>query len=406
VRYLFCSLDTPGFLFPALAIAGVLRERSHQIAFVSGPNFADAIRQAGFERIPRGPTDGKSFQVQVFAQPLEMVRQVKHIEFALQRFPADVIFGQQMTLGALIAGERFGLPVASLGMMTYLYPRAELPAPGARTRLEQHSAYMHDSMMPLYNTARDVFGLPPSVQAYRDTPLTGDLFMLRSVPELEGDAETLPDNVRFIGDCLWEPPREQPDEELSRWIEDSAAAKQPLLFVQPSKDFSFRDPWPLLVDVLKDRPVRVVAEVRRVGIEQKTFPSNFLVRRFVPLQQVLRGAHAVIANATTTIALGALTHGLPSMLMAAGSEQFSTADRCARVGATVPIPMWTQEAVTAETLGRGVDELLGNPEIRRCAERLQQVFSSVDGHARAADLLEALGRRAAPIAPGDTAEHA
>lgn len=405
MRYLFCSLDSPGFLFPALAIARVLRERSHQIAFVSGPAFADAIRQAGFERIPRGPTDGKSFQVQVFAQPLEMVRQVKHIEFALHRFPADVLFGQQMTLGPLIAGERFGLPVASLGMMTYIYPRAELPPPASRTRLDQHAAHLHDTLVPLYNTARDVFGLPPLVKAYRDTPLTGNLFMLRSVPELEGDAETLPDNVHFVGDCLGEPPKAQPDEELSSWLEAAAASKQPLLFVQPSKDYSFRDPWPLLVDALEDRPVRVIAEVRRAGVEQKTFPPNFLVRRFVPHQQILRRAHAVIANATTTVALGALTHGLPSMLMAAGSEQFSTADRCARAGAAVDIPMWSPDAVTPQNLSRGVDELLGNPELRRRAERLQQMFASMDGHARAADLLETLGR-APPIVPSATTEPA
>ncbi|MFY0525580.1 glycosyltransferase [Archangium gephyra] len=181
MRYLFCSLDSPGFLFPALAIARELRRRSHEVAFVTGPTFAHFVQDSGFERIPRGEQDGKSFQIEIFAQPLEMVRQARHVEYALGRFHADVLVGQQLALGPLLAAERQGLPVASLGLASYIFPVTDGP-PGPEM-LARRAASLHDGLLARFNEAREAMGLRASSPRYRETPLIGDLLMLRSVPE-------------------------------------------------------------------------------------------------------------------------------------------------------------------------------------------------------------------------------
>ena len=122
MRFLFCSLASHGFVYPAIGIAEVLRRRGHKVAFVTDLTCRDTLGQAGFARIPRGNTDGPSFQVKHWAEPLAVAIQVKHIEYALEQFNPDVMLGQQLTLGPLIAGDRHRLPVAMLGLAAYLWP--------------------------------------------------------------------------------------------------------------------------------------------------------------------------------------------------------------------------------------------------------------------------------------------
>ncbi|WNG36518.1 hypothetical protein F0U61_24685 [Archangium violaceum] len=389
MRYLFCSLDSPGFLFPALAIARELRRRSHEVAFVTGPTFASFVQDSGFERIPRGEQDGKSFQIETFAQPAEMVRQARHVEYALGRFHADVLVGQQLALGPLLAAERQGLPVASLGLASYIFPVKDGP-PGPEP-LDRRAASLHDGLLARYNEARAAVGLPSSSPPYRETPLIGDLLLLRTVPELEGNVEALPARVRLVGDCLWEPPEAPPDPELERWLEDAEASGQPLFYVQPARDLEFCDFWPLVVEALKELPVRVVAAIRRPGIEEETFPSHFLVRRHVPQSSILRRARGIIASGTTTVVLGALTHGLPALLIVAGGEQFSTAERCRRAGAALNLLRRTDNDLTPQAIRAAVEELLATPGLAGNAQRLREALARVDGPARAADLLEELG---------------
>jgi UDP:flavonoid glycosyltransferase YjiC (YdhE family) len=389
VRYLFCSLDSPGFLFPALAIARELRRRSHEVAFVTGPTFAHFVQDSGFERIPRGEQDGKSFQIEIFAQPLEMVRQARHVEYALGRFHADVLVGQQLALGPLLAGERQGLPVASLGLASYIFPVTDGP-PGPEM-LARRAASLHDGLLARFNEAREAMGLRASSPRYRETPLIGDLLMLRSVPELEGDVASLPERVRLVGDCLWEPPEAPLDPALEQWLEEARASGLPLFYVQPARDLEFCDFWPLVVEALKDMPARVVAAIRKPGVEEEQFPPHFLVRRHVPQSSILRQARGIIASGTTTVVLGALTHSVPALLLVAGGEQFSTSERCRRAGAALSLLRRSDDDLTPRSIRAAVEELLATPSLARNAGRLREALARVDGPARAADLLEELG---------------
>src|SRR5215475_11082014 len=121
MRFLLCSLDSPGFLYPAIGIAKSLRQRGHEVAFAADSSCFERLSREGLSRIPRGSQDGESFQVAIWTQPVAVAIQVKHIEYALKQFDPDVLVGQQLTLGPLLAGEKWGLPVAVLGFCTYLW---------------------------------------------------------------------------------------------------------------------------------------------------------------------------------------------------------------------------------------------------------------------------------------------
>jgi UDP:flavonoid glycosyltransferase YjiC (YdhE family) len=392
MRYLFCSLNNFGFLFASMGIADALRRRGHEVAFVADLKMAGVLERAGFPRIPRGEPDGTSFLVEFSGHPVDTLRQVRHVEWALERFPADVIVTQQLALGPYIAGERKGVPVATVGLGSYLWPgRLPPDSPGNREWLVRRYRGFYLS----YDLVREMLGMERHHHSFEQSPIIGELFLLRSVPELEGSVDELPSQVHCVGDCLWEPPG-SPDAELEAWLADAHAAGEPLLYVQPGRTFERRAFWGSLVEALTGQPVRVVASVGRMDSEVGQVPPNFFVRPHVAQSAVLPHARAVVTNATTTSILGALTHGLPMLMIpgGGGAEQEDLIERCLRARVGVRLPDTKAEPAL---LLRGINVLLERDEPRAAAARLQTCFQQAGGHQLAADLMEELGRRRAPV---------
>jgi len=400
VRYLFASLSSYGFLLPSIAIARALERRGHSVAFVTDPSMSHALRQAGIERIPRVPEDGSSFRIELAGHPLETVRQVKYLEHAVETFGPDVLVGHELALGPLVAGERHGLPTAVVGLAAFIWP--------------SNACILHDTVgfydwvveryegfLDSYRLTRETFHLPPRpFEGHDGNPFLGDLFLLRSVPELEGQAEALPPRVHLVGDLSWGSTAAEP--ELQTWLGEAKAAGVPILYAQPGRFFEKQGFWEALADALADQPVRVAASVGRMDRQTSRIPANFFVRDHVPQEVVLPHATAVLCTSTTTAVLGALTHGLPLLLVpgGGGGEQSDLAIRCRRTGVAHHM---RADDVNAQSLGTLIQELLvPETETRRSARLLQQAFASAGGIERAVELLERLGRERTPVLRDDS----
>src|SRR5689334_20515069 len=122
MRYLFCSLTSIGLLGPSMVLALELQRRGHEVAFVTGPGMQLFLNQAQLERIPRGEKDGPSFSVETVWGGPDAIRQVRHIEYASKCFSPDVLVGQALTWGAMVASARLHLPLAVIGLAGYLWP--------------------------------------------------------------------------------------------------------------------------------------------------------------------------------------------------------------------------------------------------------------------------------------------
>jgi UDP:flavonoid glycosyltransferase YjiC (YdhE family) len=383
MKYLFCSFTNFGFLCPAISIARALQQRGHEVAFVTGPAAQGVLQQAGLKRIPRGPEDGPSFQIEQVGHPAEILRQIRHIEYALDTFAPHVLIGQQLTMSAIIAGKRHHLPVATLGLSTYPWPTDVVHGYYPPTYHEVIADH-YKQMLDLYHSLCEMFSLPTSQTSYNETPLIGDLFLLQSVPELEGDVRCLPDRVCLIGACEWNPP--QNDHELQVWLQEAIAADVPIFYLQVGTTFQLPNPWPYLAEVLGKQAVRVVASVGRMTCPPETIPANFFVRNHVSQGLVLPFADAVISSSTTTSVLGAFTQGLPLLLIPGdGGEQTDLTLRCLHAGAAIGI---SPTRITNEILAQKIDELLNSAELRRNTERMHRAFSQAKGPQEAADLLE------------------
>src|SRR5215213_6256471 len=390
--FLFCSLDSPGFLYPAIGLAQELRARGNKVAFATDIKCAQLLGDVGLRRISRGPKDGSSFQLGHWFKPLSVAIQVKHIEYALNLFRADVLLGQSLTLGPLIVAERREIPVGLLGFSTYLWPIHDIPRSQEQPSSAQELlAWRHADMLKWLNQARQLHRLPSYQAGYRETPLLGDLYMVRNVPELLTNFCDFPERVHLVGSCLWEPEFQDPS--FESWIYKATKPEATLIYVQQGRQFHLPGFWPKLVEALKDRDYFVAASSDRMDKDIGALPKNFYVRPHLPQGRILQRTHAVVASANTTVTLGALSAGVPSLLIPGAGEQPDVARLAEQAG--VARVLQPGEA-TPEAISQALRGLLSDPQYKRRATACQAAFSKLNGFETAADLLEDLARTRKP----------
>jgi UDP:flavonoid glycosyltransferase YjiC (YdhE family) len=402
MRFLFCSLDSLGTLFPSMGLALALEERGHEVAFVTSLAREEVLAACGLRRIEReAAADGPSFLVRRWAEPVEIALQVKHIEHALSVFSADVLVGQQLTFGPLIAAERRAIPLAMIGYASYLWPSGSENSAesgegegGADARAERRDRleWRYRDMLGHLNRARALFRLPPLDLRWAASPMLGDLFLLRTIPSLEPDWLDLPARVHLAGDCLWEP--EGPaDAALESWLERAEQSGRPLVYLHHGQFFG--DPIFLaaLVEAARQLDLWVAASVGRMGEPFGVLPERFFVRDHVPQQAVLPRAAAVVASGHSTAALGALLAGLPSLLVCSGGEQPEIGFRWREAGVS---RILRPEEATPATLCAGIEEVLSDRQMRRRAQAEQRNLREWPRRA-AVDLLERLARERRPV---------
>ena len=122
-------------------------------------------------------------------------------------------------------------------------------------------------------------------------------------------------------------------------------------------------------------------DTREIG----PLPGNAIVVRHAPQIEIFKRTAVCITHAGLNTVLEALGQGVPMVAIPAGTDQPGTAARVAHTRTGVVVPF---AAVTAPALLSALAEVLGNPEYRRNAARMQAAIRAANGLHRAADILE------------------
>jgi UDP:flavonoid glycosyltransferase YjiC (YdhE family) len=398
MRFLFCPLEGPGFIAPAIAVARALAARGHAITFLSAAGSESMLAAAGLSALPARERRISPFAVASWAVPEAIVAQALNTRIAAINWRPDVIVTSQLTLGPLLAREQLEIPVAVIGLAAYLWPLGgEVPAVDACG--DDEVRWRGADMWRIYNQARRSCGLGPIGGArFERFPLQGDLFLVQSVPELEPDVAALPSAVRCVGSLAWDPPR---DPEVDAWLTARGSRSAlPIVYAQPGRAFGGSDFFEPLLAALAVRDVDLVADIGRRELAVEQSPPGSLCKGRLPVHQVMPHAAAAIGNGHTTTVLAALAHGVPLVLFPNGSGTDDIAARCAAAQAAVTVP---PRNVTPRTVGEALDRALHDPILRRGADRLREALARTDGPARACDALVALGSASASRCPTPTA---
>jgi UDP:flavonoid glycosyltransferase YjiC (YdhE family) len=361
MRILFSFAGGAGHLDPMLPIAHAATEAGHQVAIFGR---STALGRAGaFETFPQHTDSGQATRKPLL--PLDVEREER--DFALgfvarmtdesaarlppviERWRPDVVVSDETDYGATIVAERAGLPCASvIVLISGTFARPGLVAePLAQSRTKH--------------------GLPPEPPEH--------LILSPAPPSFRDPAYPLPATAGYF-----HPP-----------VTPSTLDGSPTVYVTLGTVFNIEsgDLFARLLGGVRDLPVNVVMTVGR-QIDPAEFgpqPSNVDIRRFVPQEEILPRCHAVVSHGGSGSVLGALAHGLPTVLVPMGADQTHNARRCAELGLGL-----TLDAINATPpdVAAAVRELLENPWYRTNAGRLRDEIAAMPGPDHAVALLERL----------------
>ena len=114
-------------------------------------------------------------------------------------------------------------------------------------------------------------------------------------------------------------------------------------------------------------------------------PDNVDVRDYVPQEETLARAAAVVSHAGSGTFLAALAHGLPQLAIPQNADQFFNAHAGAKAGVAREI---APGEVTAARVRAELERVLGDPSIAEAARRMAREIAAMPGPDEVAQELE------------------
>ncbi|GGO22259.1 hypothetical protein GCM10010116_44880 [Microbispora rosea subsp. aerata] len=375
MNVLLCTFSDPGYLYPALAVGRELRRRGHRVLVLGRSGAARTVDLAGLAALDAAEYEGTGgFSVGRWAHGGEaQYRAVRHVAREVR---ADVLVTSLLGHGALLAAEALDLPVVVLGFAAHLWTYAA-GGDGEPQHVVQREWRLRE-MLRHYGELRGRVGLPPRRDRRPDRPLIGSGLLLRGGPALEYPGAVLPEGVRHVGPCQWEPAADPG--EVDRIDRHVARVGKPVVYVHLGRQFGGRSMWPALNEAFTGGPFQAVVEQARSGDPSPADGADILVVRRPWMGPLVERAALVLTNGTTSPVLAALRHGKPLAVAPAGSEQPLLSEACVRAGVAVRFP-------GGDLPGSGVAALAAARDDGALHERVRQVGGGLrwDGARSAAD---------------------
>ncbi|WP_236792464.1 glycosyltransferase [Amycolatopsis sp. GM8] len=363
MRILFTFVGGSGHFHPLLPIARAAA--AHTVAFACPGRMTPSVEAAGFPVMatskPRSRPGGRSPLLAL--DPRREERDLRE-HFArtgartqaeallgiLAEWKPDVVVRDEMDFGAAIATERLGIPCATVICL----------AAGGFLRPDVVAEPLHE--------LRTEHGLPPDPDL---AMLTSDLVFAPFPPSFRDPGFPLPANVFSF----------RPNEPVTGSGGDAVYFTLGTEFNTESGDLFTR-----VLTGLRDLPNEVVATVG-ASLDPAEFgpqPPHVRVERYVPQGELLPRCAAVVSHGGSGSVLGALAHGVPSVLLPMGADQPHNARRVAALGAGLALDPTT---VTPADIRAAVTEVIG---CRQAAAWIRDENNALPGPEATVPLLESL----------------
>jgi UDP:flavonoid glycosyltransferase YjiC (YdhE family) len=307
------------------------------------------------ERIPVVPVDRYATEVE-FAENFAGKATRRHVVAVAEHLRAwrpDVVVRDETDFGTAMAAEAAGVPCAThLVLAAGTLPRPEL-------------------VVPVLEAIRDEQGLPPDPSL---ATLGRDLVLSPFPPSFRHPSTPLPDTA------LPYRPRPVVPEANGRSVYVTLGT----IFNGESIDLFDR-----LLAGLADVPADVLVTVGReldpavLGPQ----PGHVRVERYVPQGDVLPGCALVVSHGGSGSLMGALEHGLPSVLTPLGADQPHNAARAAELGLARVLDAAT---VTPAEVTAAVTAALQDEHARERARTVRAEIDALPGPDAVVPRLEAL----------------
>ncbi|MFE9452209.1 glycosyltransferase [Streptomyces sp. NPDC006739] len=336
MKVLMCPFTDPGYLYPATSVALELQRRGHSVTLLTdGPAAAAGAAGIGLRPAAALPVPDL-FRVHRWFQA--GADQYRWVRDAVRAARPDVLVTSVLCLGPLLAAAALGLPVVVIGLACHLWPY--LPGGAVAEDSAQRAWRLRECLDP-YHRAREQAGLAAHQVPEDERALLGTVFLLRGHPGLETPGSLLPEQVRHVGPCWWEPPADPAVlEPLRASIERTG---KPLVYVHLARAFHEEGLWPWIESAFSSGDFQALVELGRSRPSQASAPDVLTVR--LPwLGPLLERADLVVSSGTSAPVLAALLHGRPLLVSPDGGEQKVLAAACRNAGVAAALSRTTGAA--------------------------------------------------------------
>jgi UDP:flavonoid glycosyltransferase YjiC (YdhE family) len=424
-RILVATLPFAGHVGATAAVTGELTRRGHEVVAYTGAKYGPRFEAVGATWLPRTRAtdfddadlaatfpeigDGKGFRADRANGELILfgtaAGQAQDILAEAAREPFDLLVVDQTAFGGALAGERLGVPWATIPVTPLSLTSRDLPPLGtpmrpatgplgrardAAFRPLARTVYRR-VVDPRLNKMRAAVGLGPvsPPAALLDSLYSPHLVLAQGVPGLEYPRSDLPASVHFVG-RLAAPPTAGSD--LPPWwpeVAEARAAGRPIVHV--TQGTLHVDPADLLKPTIAGLAGQGVLVVATTGGAPPSvlgpLPANARAAPFLPHDLLLPAIDVMVTNGGWGGVLAALQAGVPLVVAGATLDKPEVARRVAWSGAGVNLRTGSPSAAK---VGGAVREVLGRPEMRQRARELGAAITAAGGVPAATTLIEHL----------------
>ncbi|MGC4032680.1 MAG: glycosyltransferase [Tepidisphaeraceae bacterium] len=407
--FLLCTIGSHGDVHPFVGIGRALQARGHSVTVIVNGAFEKLVRKAGLNYAPLG-TEEEFRAIQenpelwhAMRGPQTVLREIGRtlpVLFDSVRDlakPGTVVVGSTLALGARIASEKLGLPMATVHLAPLcIRSSVRMPVlpggfdsnwiPGFLRKQFWAGAdrwFVDPHIMPAVNTFRAEHGLAAVdrlQEGWWHAPhltigLWPDWFFPRQAD--------YPEQVRLAGFPLYdESDHNALDAELAAWI---AAGPAPIAFTPGSAMLHGHAFFAAAVDACQRLNRRGLLLTRHGEQIPKNLPTGVRHVPFAPFGSLLPGCAAIVHHGGIGTTAQSLRAGIPQLIMPMSHDQFDNAAICRRLGVadSISVRRFTGKRVAAK-----LSALLDAPERQSACQHVAALSSGDMPLQRVCELLE------------------
>ncbi|MDX3850763.1 glycosyltransferase [Streptomyces sp. AK02-01A] len=421
---LVASTPIYGHFAPMRSIARSLIEKGHDVTFLTGSGFREAVESAGatFAALS-GDADYDAEAVSASEERLAVPVGIPRFEWDMRNMFLKAVPAQHAALQRLLAeaGDQppivlvetgfwgvfpilRGAPgirpaaVITVGTVPLVLSSVDtapfgmgLPAdssPAGRERNQEANILLQEKLLgaaqayaaQLVESAGATEALPFFLDA---AVLLPDRFLQLSVPALDYERSDAPDSLRFIGAL----PSAAPESfEPPEWWQEVLDADRVVVVTQGTiANHDFSELIEPALEALADLDVLVVAATGRADITPARVPANARVATFIPFDLLLPHTDVLVTNGGYGGVQQGLSHGVPMVVAGDTEDKVEVTARAAGTGAAINLGTGRPEAFA---IGEAVTEVLKSPGYRDNAQRLKALYAALDPFTTIADTIE------------------
>jgi MGT family glycosyltransferase len=416
-HFLLSSWGTLGNLSPLLTAGRLLRRKGHHVRVMADPAMRCEVEADDFEFVTwrRAPT-GEAADPSDFSDMLDWMRKAifapasayaADIRDEISRMPTDAVLSLDVLFGVALGAEASDVPFALLSPHVSIRTLPGMPpatsglgqpkTPEERAEVDAANAALGEAInthLPILNRARVDLGLT-MLADIMDLFDHADRLLLATSQAFDFQADSLPDNFRYVGPLLDVPNWSkslQPNSWEAPW---SAQSDRPRALVACSTGAQGqRDLFQRVINAVGTVEVEALATTGpSLDIAELRAPKNMHVLRGAPHDQVMKDVSVVVSQGGHGTVTRSLVNGLPQLILPMARDQAANAARVDAKGAGLRLPPTASEAEIAAAVKR----LIAEPQFKEAARRVGDAIKADIDASGLVDEMEAIavaGRRA------------